>query len=329
MPYQIDSANHAFVVSTGRCGSTTLSNILRLHQEVLSVSELFTSLGGRSAFTVGPIDGPNFERLITTPRAELTLLLRQGLSIPEILHRPTTAELREGVPPLLVTVLPHITSNYHQLHKLIRRTVRAFPLQSVERQYTQMLDFLADHFGRRGWVERSGRSTGIVDQLVTGWPDAKFVHFFRDGREVAMSMSNHHAFRLMMFARLKWPAPTRQNDLHTIVAQFDVDEYLSQRIPLPKFGLYWSQQVLTTLRILALLPPSQVLSLSYEELIEDSPRTMQRLSDHLEISLAKEWVGLVDRIVQRRPEAWRSLSPSEQARLTAACRPGLRALGYT
>ncbi len=38
-----------FVLSTGRCGSTTLSNILNLHPAILSISE-FVSFTGIAAF---------------------------------------------------------------------------------------------------------------------------------------------------------------------------------------------------------------------------------------------------------------------------------------
>ena len=40
--------HQAFVVGTGRCGSTLVSNMLNLHKEVLSLSEFFafiTDLG--------------------------------------------------------------------------------------------------------------------------------------------------------------------------------------------------------------------------------------------------------------------------------------------
>ena len=62
-----------FVVGTGRCGSTMLSNMLRGHPHVLSWSEFFAlitdALRTFEPFTAGPIDGgieacrPRFELL--------------------------------------------------------------------------------------------------------------------------------------------------------------------------------------------------------------------------------------------------------------------------
>ena len=58
-----------FIVGTGRCGSTMLSNMLREHPKVLSLSEFFawtvdagTALA--EAFAPGPIDGAQFWAII-------------------------------------------------------------------------------------------------------------------------------------------------------------------------------------------------------------------------------------------------------------------------
>ena len=61
-----------FVVGTGRCGSTLLSQFLAMHPGILSLSELLdfmTDLGGRIAesFPEEEIDGPGlWPRTITT-----------------------------------------------------------------------------------------------------------------------------------------------------------------------------------------------------------------------------------------------------------------------
>jgi putative sulfotransferase len=53
-----------FIVGTGRCGSTMMSNVVRLHSRLLSLSEFFTSLAGR-AFTLRELDGERFWQLLT------------------------------------------------------------------------------------------------------------------------------------------------------------------------------------------------------------------------------------------------------------------------
>ena len=46
------------------------------------------------------------------------------------------------------------------------------------------------------WVERSGSSIDYVDGLLGLFPRARIVHLVRDGREVALSMRNHAAYRM-------------------------------------------------------------------------------------------------------------------------------------
>ena len=48
-----------FIVSTGRCGSTMMSDVVRLHPRLLSLSEFFVSLSNRS-FARRSADGEQF-----------------------------------------------------------------------------------------------------------------------------------------------------------------------------------------------------------------------------------------------------------------------------
>src|SRR5262249_60770926 len=54
------------VVSTGRCGSTMLSNMLRLNPEILSLSEFF-SLLMPDPFPAGELDAAAYWRLLSGP----------------------------------------------------------------------------------------------------------------------------------------------------------------------------------------------------------------------------------------------------------------------
>ena len=54
-----------FIVSTGRCGSTMLSNMVNLHPRMLSVSEFFSSLAD-GAFQGGRMGGEALYRRLST-----------------------------------------------------------------------------------------------------------------------------------------------------------------------------------------------------------------------------------------------------------------------
>lgn len=67
-------------------------------------------------------------------------------------------------------------------------------------QYQKLFQWLAKTFKRVLWVERSGGSLRSVEQLITHFPDARFVHLVRDGRDCAISMSHHYGFRMVVIA---------------------------------------------------------------------------------------------------------------------------------
>jgi len=73
-----------FVVGTGRCGSTMISDMLRKHPTVLSLSELFAAVTDLmtlvpQAFPTGVIDASHFWRILSTPYPKTSLMKRYGL----------------------------------------------------------------------------------------------------------------------------------------------------------------------------------------------------------------------------------------------------------
>ncbi|WP_244321316.1 sulfotransferase [Streptomyces melanosporofaciens] len=71
-----------FVVGTGRCGSTALSRVLRLHPDLLSVSELIAALEP-DALVEAPLTGAEFWRILATPRSFANRVIRDGIPLPE------------------------------------------------------------------------------------------------------------------------------------------------------------------------------------------------------------------------------------------------------
>ena len=94
------------VVSTGRCGSTMLSNMLRLNPEILSLSEFF-SLLMPDPFPAGGLDAAAYWRLLSEPWVFFRHLYRLGLRVPEFLYAPGPGSRftpATGIPPIQ---LPH------------------------------------------------------------------------------------------------------------------------------------------------------------------------------------------------------------------------------
>lgn len=332
-----------FIVSTGRCGSTMLSRMLALHPEVASLSEVFTSLFPYT-FLRDPCDGPNFWHMLSASRLNHKIwlrLLERGIAIDEFRYPLARLDrYREtGIPPLLTMTLPELTNDPEALHEELRVFVEAQPMAKLGPQYLLAFDWLAKRFNRRIWVERSGSSLGFLEALVHFFPDARYVHMYRDGREMALSASKFPPMRLSMISRDFQAAvgktlydkippkdvPRLPKEYHPLLApNFDIDAYLRLSLPIERFGVTWSN-MLGRLPLLAKLPPGRVMHLRYESILEDPATELRRFIQFLDPTLEQdEWLKKAIPLVRPNPPKWTKLPADERTRLEAACAPGMK-----
>jgi putative sulfotransferase len=341
----------AFIVGTGRCGSTMLSVILRDHPRLLSLSETFsfvTDLGGRIAetFPDDPIDAAAFWRLIGDPHPKQTVMLRHGVAMDEALYHPgpdTRFSAESGVPAIAQTTLPHLSAAPDLLLDEVREFVAAQPAGPATNWYTRLFDHLARRFGKAGWVERSGGSLRIVHRLARAFPDARFIHLVRDGRDCAISMSRHYGFRMVLLAMqlteilgvdpYESPDRTWEHDIpddlvHFLPERFDAEEFRRYETPLPLCGYYWAGEIVAGLAELAEIPAERRLTLRYEDFLARPQVSIARMLDFLDAGGADApWVDRAAATIRRARSSFRDLPPRTLAQLTDACAPGFAALG--
>jgi hypothetical protein len=339
-----------FVVGTGRCGSTLLSEMLRVHPEVLSISELFsfvTDLGSLipDAFPDQPITGAEFWRVVAGPHPRLNLLLRHGLRMQEILLPPETCrELldKAGVPALLLTTLPHLSDAPQRLLDELGSELTGRPRAPVGDHYRAMFAALQRRLGGRTWAERSGGTLRIVHRLVETFPEARFLHVVRDGRNTAISMSRHIGFRmaLICFSLLELlgvdpfvdddrsEVDDLPDDLAALLPEhFCARAFWDFDISPALCGHYWSGEIRDGLAVLAELPRERTMTLRYEDLL-DAPRdAVGRLGDFLQLGPPdRAWIERAAAMVGRGRSDWRALPERVREELDRACAPGFEAL---
>jgi putative sulfotransferase len=328
-----------FVVGTGRCGSTLLSEILKRHPAVLSLSEFFVHLQPW-AFRRDRLDGKEFWQLLTRPRPKEAFMLRHGLVIPEFLSgvNPARYGHEEGMPPILLTTLPHLASDYDRLYNEIHEHVQQNGEVSLAEQYGSLFGWLRSRFGRQVVVERSGGSLPFVGELRKLFPAARYIHMVRDSIPCAMSMSRHHAFRLSVIGsrlrRYLGYDPVVEGDLQP---EADVPEelrplrpssfrrasYEEYQVPLHEFGRIWSDMLYLGAQSLGDLPSGRILRITYEGLLEDPRRTLAIISDFLSLQeFSPEWQRWAERHVRRpsSPAGWPLEGDVEELR--RICAPG-------
>ena len=340
-----------FIVGTGRCGSTMLSNMIRDHAAILSVSEFLvsvTDLGGRipQAFPEGRgMDARQVWEVLAGLHPRQTLMLRHGMEMDEMLYplAPTSRFSRQtGVPAILLTTLPHLTLDHEALFEELREYVMTFQPDRAIRQYERVFQWLRVRFRKKVWVERSGGSLRAVPRLAKSFPEARFVHVVRDGRDCAISMSQHTGFRMMMACTIMSqilgydPFDTDQrrgveelpDELYRLLPEhFDAEAFRKLDAPSTLFGHYWSGEMMRGLKALAELPAERVLTLHFEDILAQPEPWLHRLLEFIDPEFVDEdWVRKAVSTIRPVRSSWRNLPVGEQSALTGACRPGFQAL---
>ncbi|TMB86960.1 MAG: tetratricopeptide repeat protein [Chloroflexi bacterium] len=333
------SPSPVFVVSSGRCGSTLVSNMLRLHPDILSLSEfLIMLMPGGFAGGPAPIYGPQFWAILSTPKKRMTLMYRNDIVFDEVIYRPGpgrrfTAET--GVPPILLTALPHLTDDPEGLYDEIHDFVMKQGAHTVSRHYILLFEWLRNRFQRKVWVERSGSSLVHLDDVMANFPNARFVHMYRDGRECAISMAHHSAFRLAIitgelmahvgvdpFNSDDAPRGEVPPDLQKFMPEtFDRDAFWNYDLPFEKLGRSWNAQEQRGIELLAQLPPERTFQLRYENLVNDPKGGLINLMRFIGLEDPDdEYLARAASLIRVKPPAWPKLPDGPRERLDEACR---------
>ncbi|MBO6519580.1 MAG: sulfotransferase [Rhodospirillales bacterium] len=333
------------ILSTGRCGSTMVSDLLNRHPRVLSLSEFFVPLGPEGFAWQRP-DGERMWRTLSTQSAGLHAMLKDGHVVDEGLYdfdAPGARYVPGNVPPIVAVTLAHLTDDPEALYDDLEPLVRARPHMPLGDHYRALFGDLAQKFGRRVWVERSGGTLMYARKLMRLFPEARVIHVYRDGRDTAMSMSNHYNFRVLVGAMMqcrRLGIDVRRNfraekgsPLDVLVQQLafrflNVDK--TAALPqLEDFARFWSDLIMIGTEAFEGLPSDRLLNVRFED-VQQAPREhLRALIRFIDPSLEDEaWLDEVAAIPRPARSKFQTLPGDVQATLTKACAPGLERLGY-
>ncbi|MDP0926903.1 sulfotransferase [Paracoccus onubensis] len=333
------SMRAALLLGSARCGSTLVSNILRQHPAVLSVSELFAA-AGHNAFRPAVLNGARFWSHLAMPSAAMSQVANPDAAPGEFLYGCMAGSAHDPwhCPPILAVTLPHLCDDPDALFDTLAARLAAAPRATLADHYRALFKELARQLGGREiWVERSGGSLVAAKTLRSMFPDAALVLLTRNGPETTLSMRDYPAARLAIwcwrrlgFLGIDLLHPDRhfgRGALWPLIAALagssGVRRIISRRPTLAQTGEFWSA---ITIRGLAGLGGAQPLILRYEDLCRDPVLWIKALVAYLGCDAPAVWLDRAAQLPERRPSRLALLGSVERDELAQACAPGEAAL---
>lgn len=336
-----------FVVGTGRCGSTMMSHIMNLHPDILSASEFINTIGealNSNTFPEGSMDGQELWQHLSSTNTDIDGIIRAGGRTAEMAYPYETGRFRPdtGVPRICHSFLPMLTDDPDAMFDQLAAEVPSWPARSPAEQYRAFLTYVAGLLGRRVIVERSGASSAYPPMLLRQFPDARFVHMYRNGPDTALSISRFPSARVLGIAfeaarAADLPPETPWEDIKAAAPEefaglleppFDVQKIKDYPLPLTFFAELWAGMMQIAGAIFPKLPRDIWTYLKYETLLADPDGELSRVADFLGVPATPEWLARSSQFIDRgrTGTAAARLDPAAFAELEAACEPGTRAI---
>ncbi len=327
---------HRFIVGTGRCGSTLLSTLIARNPEVLSLFEVFNGLDGAKRFRAEPMTGAEYRDLLCEVHPFLHPVLARGYDVPEVTYPLDDSAFRfdrkTGVPWILGVTVPRLTDSPDALYDEIRAWLERQPPLPPAAHAQALFGWLAKRLGRTVWVERSAGALDYLGQLEACFPNARFLHIHRQGEEAALSMREHHAYRLAIVLTYQLPPGTGRTTEELRRAAPDDDRMsrmIESRPSAEYFGRFWTGQVERGMAALPKIERSRFHTVRLEDLVARPRDVLAEAAAFLELPDPRgAWLGDAAALVRGVPPGRvATLPPDEAARLREACAPGNALLG--
>ncbi|XWN32592.1 MAG: sulfotransferase [Devosia sp.] len=352
----------AFVITVGRSGSTLLTRMLQRHSELCSISEYWTCLYMRS-YGNPTISGATYWKILSDVPHWYTTLIdksRAADSVPsEFIYDETRGRYNlRNCPPLLTMTLPALFDRPDDVFTELSAIIPAWPKRPISEHSRHLFTWLCDRTGRPTWIERSGFSYWYLPDLMTGFPDAKYVHLIRDGREVVLSMMGMRLFdpvvraswmmsifkgnrvrrgiyfsyrnlgrRLLLRTAQLDRTLTRQ---HRRARPYSVPDRLDAVRRAKAYAVFWANTTELALEALEAVAPEARHSVRYESLVDDPRSVSGALVDFLRPGADHSaWIDDVAAMPSRRQGRWPTIDPEVADAIETIVAPMNRQLGYS
>jgi hypothetical protein len=253
---------------------------------------------------------------------------------------------------VLDAILEDFPFGREELHTLVRAAL-GDPRAATVAEFNQaFFSVLAKHKAASRWGDKTPEYGFYMSLLQRLWPEARFVHVIRDGRDVALSMAQHAGFRRMLELRIHdWipvsfdryyevgraqPSPAvralwrgLRKPIGAIVRP------LRGRTPVPptddplleSFATLWERRLRRISEEARRVDRSRYLELRYEDALALPAESLRRVADFLGLTPSERWLArAVDSL--RRDNSRKLVNTPRYPLLTNRIRGTLTRYGY-
>ena len=252
-----------FIIGTGRCGSSLLRRLLRLHPDLVVPNEThwIALLHDEFGFAEAPV--ADIEKIVRSLRTGRGVSILDRICKEEDLNADTLLET-------LVQGDTHLTwPTFH----------------------TRFGAVLASMQNAACWGDKTPDYGFCIDAIAQAWPQARFIHLVRDGQDVALSMARVPSFQqLAASGQVEWKYLARQ----------DPDTYQRHEgLPLNRYFEIWLRRIRASTDQLRLLTPSRTLSIRYEDLLARPVQLLSEAAEFLGTALDGNWLEAATSQIRR------------------------------
>lgn len=326
------------VFSTGRSGSTLLSDILAAHPDILSVSEFLVGL-----LTAGvrhrdqQITAHQFCQILHAANPSRAALTRAGIDLPENRYPFDRMGMRykrgDIIPSALYATLPLLTRNPDPLFDGMLRYIETQSGQTAGQHIAAVFEYLLQVKPSSVIVERSGGTLAFARQIQDLLPDAHSIVLLRDGQSTVLSMRNHSFFRHVALRWTLFRALGYDPYLHTgrekcdtlppalldvLPETFTAESFARLDLPLNIFGSLWFNSIEEGLRVLTASTPW----FRFEDLCNEQTDFLTKFAKVLGVPANPDWLGTAKSLIKTPTPQLANLSVPERENLQKACEAG-------
>ncbi len=223
----------------------------------------------------------------------------------------------------LLRIAKHVKTDYDRFLSEFRKSLPEKDNLTIREFMDCFYSYVAGTQGASICGDKTPDYAQCMPMLQSIWPEARFLHIYRDGRDVALSMSQVLSFRVQVAWQTNhwWSVAYRKTyERELKKAQGD--------LPIESFYELWRSRHLRAMDDRGRLKDGTYLGFRYEELLKDPHGVLGKVGGFLELPDTDAWVKQAQEMI-RQDNVNKNADNPDYRLLTEKYSDDLASMGFT